>query len=210
MDMIKKLLRPKEKAEPEKGTWQQNFFRDMKDVLYILMGFLLVYSLFFRMVVVDGTSMNETLLDGDRLLLQSRTTYRTPRQGDIVVFRRDGFRNGECVVKRVIATAGQEVDIDFANRIVYVDGQPLDEPYVHYALSDNRPMMQEGMRFPLIVEEGCIFVMGDNRNNSQDSRDPAIGLVDCREILGRVLLLILPGSNFDQYPLDFGRIGFVR
>lgn len=210
MDFLKKLFPPKEKAEPEQVTWQQSLFLQLRDIIYILAAFLLVYTLFFRIVFVDGTSMNQTLLDGDRLLLISSTVYRHPKQGDVVVFNRDSFREGEGVVKRVIATEGQEVDIDFENRIVYVDGMPLNEPFVYYSFNDNRPMIQEGVNFPLIVEEGCVFVMGDNRNNSKDSRDPDIGLVDCREILGKAIFLMIPGNNKGQAEVDYSRIGLVR
>lgn len=210
MDFMKKIFPPKEKTEPEKLTWQQALFLNLKDILYILAGFLLVYTLFFRMVVVDGTSMNQTLLDGDRLLLVSSTVYPNPKQGDIVVFSRDSFRDGECVVKRVIATEGQKVDIDFKNRVVYVDDQPLEESYVYFSANDNGPMKHDlGMDFPLIVEKGCVFVMGDNRNNSLDSRYTEIGLVDCREILGKAIFLMLPGSNDGEGQPDYSRIGFI-
>ena len=192
------------------ATWQQRLFQNLKDIVYVFAGFMLVYCMFFRMVVVDGTSMNQTFLDGDRLLLVSNALYRNPEAGDIVVFSRDSFRNGEGVVKRVIATEGQTVDIDFAKRTVYVDGKALQESYVYFRPEDARPMMQEGMTFPLTVEEGCVFVMGDNRNNSKDSRDPEIGLVDRREILGKAVFLLMPGANNGETKLEYDRIGLIR
>ena len=192
------------------ATWQQRLFQNLKDIVYVFAGFMLVYCMFFRMVVVDGTSMNQTFLDGDRLLLVSNALYRNPEAGDIVVFSRDSFRNGEGVVKRVIATEGQTVDIDFAKRTVYVDGKALQESYVYFRPEDARPMMQEGMTFPLTVEEGCVFVMGDNRNNSKDSRDPEIGLVDRREILGKAVFLLMPGTNNGETKLEYDRIGLIR
>ena len=154
--------------------------------------------------------MNQTLLDGDRLLLVSRVLYRTPKQGDIIVASKDSFRDGERIIKRVIATEGQTVDIDFENRIVYVDGVALQESYAYFADSDNGPMIQEGMKFPLVVEEGCVFVMGDNRNDSTDSRDIRIGLIDQREILGRAILLLIPGTNRNTVAADYRRIGVLN
>ena len=149
--------------------------------------------------------MNMTLLDGDYLFLISNSLYREPAPGDVVVISKQTFDNGVPIVKRIIAVEGQIVDIDFENGIVYVDGLPLDETYVN--TPTNR---QEGMAFPMLVEKGCYFVLGDNRNNSRDSRHPDIGLVDRREILGKAILIILPGSDEGMRPRDFGRIGAIK
>ena len=120
MDLFSKF-RNREQAPPPQNR-KQGLFRDF-DVIYVFVAFMLVYVLLFRVVVVTGDSMNQTLLDGDMLLLASNTIYHNPRQGDIIVASKDSFRDGECIVKRVIATEGQLVDIDFERRIVYVDGQ---------------------------------------------------------------------------------------
>ena len=96
------------------------------------------------------------------------------------------------------------MDIDFENGIVYVDGLPLEEPYIN--TPTNR---EEGMEFPLIVEEDCYFVMGDNRNNSLDSRNPRVGQVDKREILGKAIFLLLPASDKGA-SRDFGRMGAIK
>ena len=133
--------------------------------------------------------MNQTLLHGDYLLLVNNIFYREPAYGDIVVVTKDSFDDGAPIVKRVIATEGQIVDIDFTAGIVYVDGVALDEPYTNTPTNTNG-----GMTFPLTVEEGCLFVMGDNRNKSKDSRYLEIGLVDEREILGKAIFLIYPGD----------------
>ena len=187
----------------KKLTWQQNLFKDAKDILVIIGVFMLVYVLFFRAVVVVGSSMNNTLVSGDRLLVLSNLVYRQPQQGDIIVASKDSFRNGECIIKRVIATEGQEVNIDFITGTVYVDGVVLEEDYILSAT-----LRAEGMEFPLIVDEGCVFVMGDNRMDSKDSRSPEIGLIDVREILGKAIFLILPGED-DYHKRDFGRIGVL-
>ena len=176
----------------------------LHDIVYILAVILLVFTFLVRMVVVSGSSMFSTLADGDYLLLLDHPLCGDLEYGDIVVASMDRFHDGEPIVKRVIATEGQTVDIDFEQGIVYVDGKPLDEPYTHTKTS-----LDEGMKFPLVVREGCVFLMGDNRNNSRDSRDPLIGQVDQREILGKALFLVLPGTGENEFttPRDYGRIG---
>ena len=189
---------------PKKPTGMQAFYKEMREILMILAVFMLIYVLFFRVVVVVGDSMNDTLVDGDRLLLISSTLYNNPKQGDIIVASKDSFRNGECIIKRVIATEGQVIDIDFASGAVYVDGEEIEELYLASPTLDN-----EGMVFPLTVAEGCVFVMGDNRGDSLDSRSPQIGLIDEREILGKVIFLLIPGSD-QEHAFEIGRIGVVN
>ena len=160
--------------------------------------------------------MNKTLLDGESLLLLTNAFYNDPQYGDIVVASTKNFDDGKPIIKRVIATEGQWVDIDFEKGIVRIsdDGmetwRELEEPYTNTPTN-----VQEGMQFPLYVEENCVFVMGDNRNGSHDSRSPDIGLLDERELLGKVLLLVFPGTNGTDVngqpneERDFGRIGAV-
>ena len=193
----------------EKEDWRKVVLTYLHDLAYLLAGLILVFLLLFRVVIVDGTSMNNTLLDGDYLLLLSNTFYTEPEYGDVIVASKQSFDNGAPIVKRVIATEGQWVDIDFAAGIVYVGDskdtlQPLDEPYTLTLTTRN-----EGVAFPLQVDEGCLFVMGDNREGSKDSRHPEIGLVDKREVLGKVIFLFVPGTNKGEYEQDFGRIGVV-
>lgn len=204
---VKEVTEPSSKASAKKPTPQQSFFRDVRDILVVVCCFMVVYMLFFRAVVVVGDSMYDTLASGDRLLVLNNLIYTKPKQGDIIVASKDSFRNGECIIKRVIATEGQVVDIDFSTGTVFVDGQALDEPYIHS--STTRP---EGMKFPLTVDDGCVFVMGDNRLKSMDSRDPLIGLIDEREILGKALFLLWPGKGTDSCPIefDFFRIGVIE
>ena len=191
-------------AGAEKPDWRKNMMLYLHDMVTYLTVIVLLLLLVFRVVVVSGTSMNGTLLDGDYLLLMSNVFYREPQRGDIVVIRKDSFDDGAPIVKRVIATEGQVVDIDFAAGIVYVDGTALDEPYTYTPTNTNG-----GMSFPLTVAEGCVFVLGDNRNGSRDSRYMEIGLVDEREILGKAFLLFIPGSNKGEFAPDFGRIGVI-
>ena len=192
-----------EKRE-RKYTFAQRIFKESKDYLLILVLFMLVYILCFRVVIVVGDSMFDTLVDGDYLVLISNVFYNEPKYGDIIVASKDSFRGGECIVKRVIATEGQEVDIDFENGIVYVDGVALEEDYLY-----SETKLYEGISFPLTVSEGCIFVLGDNRMDSKDSRSPEIGLIDKREVLGKAVFLLYPGDPDDNGPAkrDLGRIG---
>lgn len=194
----------KSKVPEEKGNWKKDLKMYLHDLTMYVSVVIVVFLLLFRLIVVSGDSMKTTLLDGDLLLLISNSFYREPSQGDIVVVSKQSFDHGAPIVKRIIAVEGQIVDIDFEQGIVYVDGEPLEESYVN--TPTNR---QEGMAFPLLVEEGCYFVLGDNRNDSKDSRHPDIGLVDRREILGKAILLVLPGTDDGMSPREFNRIGAI-
>ena len=187
------------------SDWKKSVILYLHDLLYMLMAIMLVFLLFFRIIVVSGDSMYSTLLDGDYLLLLGNLFYQEPDHGDIVVISKKSFDDGKPIVKRVIATEGQSVDIDFENAFVYVDGVALDEPYINSPTSFN-----EGTVFPLTVAEDCIFVLGDNRGVSRDSRDPVIGQIDKREVLGKAIFLMLPGTSHGNLPRDMGRIGVVQ
>lgn len=180
-----------EPQQPEETRdWKQNLVLDLKDLVYVLAGFMLIYMLLFRVVVVVGPSMYDTLVNDDRLLLVSSTFYREPKQGDIIVASKRSFEDGECIVKRVIATEGQTVYINFLTGEVSVDGVVIEEDYIYTSTT-----LFEGVNFPVYVEEGHVFVLGDNRSNSKDSRNPQIGLVDKREILGKAVFLLVPGED---------------
>ena len=197
-----------EKFSSEQQTetnWKKSVILYLQDLIYMLMGIFLVFLLFFRVIVVSGDSMYSTLLDGDYLLLLSNVFYQEPEFGDIVVISKEAFDHGTPIVKRVIATEGQTVDIDFENGIVYVDAVALNEPYINSLTT-----MNEGNHFPLTVEDNCVFVLGDNRGVSRDSRDPVIGQVDQREILGKAIFLMVPGTSHGDLPRDTGRIGVIK
>ncbi len=193
-----------QKTGKKKEDWRKTLLKDLRDLLVIIASFMLVYVLFFRAVVVVGDSMNDTLVNGDRLLLISRMLYRNPQQGDIIVASKDSFRDGEPIVKRVIATEGQVVDIDFNTGTVYVNGEALQEDYISTPTISN-----SSVKFPLTVPKGCVFVLGDNRMNSLDSRSSQVGLIDEREILGKVIFLLIPGSD-GSHGFELGRIGLVK
>ena len=195
-------MRSEEKKEPRKLSWQQNAVLYFHDLVYLLAVLMIIFLMFFRVVVVEGTSMNQTLLDGDYLLLLNSTFYGEPEQGDIVVISKDSYDHGVPIVKRVIATEGQIVDIDFETGTVYVEGVALVQPYLNTPTN-----VQGGVQFPLEVEDSCVFVMGDNRNRSKDSRYYEIGMIDTREILGKAIFLVLPCTNKGEFTRDFTRIG---
>jgi signal peptidase I len=196
-----------ENTQDEKIPVSQALTLYLHDIVCLLCCMMVALLLVFRVVVVSGTSMNMTLLDGDYLLLLSNSLYRDPDPGDIIVVSKNSFEDGAAFVKRIIATEGQTVDIDFSAGIVYVDGVALDEPYINTLTTVNG-----GTSFPLVVEEGCVFAMGDNRGISKDSRYPDIGLIDSREILGKAIFLVIPGTNtvMNPQPRDFTRIGVIE
>lgn len=194
------------KKEEQKYTWQQNVALYLHDMICMLVAVMAVLMLFLRIIVVDGPSMERTLLNGDYMLLVSNMFYKEPKHGDVVVVSKKAYDNGKPIVKRVIATEGQTVDIDFNEGVVYVDGVAQDEPYTKTLTT-----LKEGTVFPLVVEEGKVFVMGDNRNNSKDSRSTQIGQVDKREVLGKVAFILFPGTGMGgTEQRDFGRIGVVK
>lgn len=197
----KRTLRQMQKKDKAAA---KNVLVYLHDLAYLLAIVMLLFLLVFRVVVVSGPSMYSTLVDGDYLLLLTGALYHDPQPGDIIVACKDAFEDGMPIVKRVIAIEGQEVDIDFRSGIVYVDGIALEEPYTNTPTN-----LMEGMQFPVTVPQGCVFVMGDNRNESRDSRYPGIGMIDEREILGKAVFLFLPGTHDGEMERDFSRIGVI-
>ena len=182
--------------------------RDLYEWVQSLVGSVLVvvaiFTFVIRMMGVDGHSMLNTLQHGDRLLVVNSMLYHDYKYGDIVILRKNGVFDDDPIVKRVIAVEGQTVDIDFAEGIVYVDGEALEEDYIR-----EPTYTAEGTEFPLTVPEGSIFVMGDNRNGSSDSRDYRLGTVDTRYVNGKAAFLIFPGPDYETEKRDFKRIGVI-
>ena len=174
----------KPEAVKTETTTRGEIYDWMQSLVFALIICIIVFVFIFRIVDVSGDSMNPTLLNGDKLVVSD--VFYKPKQGDIVIFRKDEYK-AEALVKRVIATEGQTIEIDFDRGRVYVDGELLDEPYIAEATKNQ-------LDFPgaQTVPEGCVFVMGDNRNQSSDSRRAAIGMVDERLIVGKVLFKIFP------------------
>ena len=149
---------------------------------------VLVFSFFFRIIQVDGASMVPTLQNGDKLIVWG-AGYE-PQRGDVVIV--DSYTAyGKPLVKRVIAKGGDTISIDYASGIVTVNGEVLDEDYIA-----EPTYLGYDVEFPYTVPEGTVFVMGDNRNNSLDSRSSYVGCIDERDILGKVLVCFLTFSDF--------------
>ena len=186
-----KLRKRKDSAETDAA--QTKALRETYDWVQSLTSALIfcviVFVFLVRLVYVNGNSMYPTLNNND-LMLVSRVFY-TPRTGDIVVFKKDAYDANKALVKRVIATEGQVININFEIGAVYVDGEEIKEDYI-------RELTYNKLDFigPQTVPEGCVFVMGDNRNESTDSRNSLIGMVDSRLIIGKVLYVIYPLDAF--------------
>jgi len=181
----------------------RDFYEWVQALICSVLTVVVIFTFFIRLIGVDGHSMIPTLQNGDRLLVVNSLLYDDYRQGDIVVLRKDSFLE-EPIVKRVIAVGGQTVDIDFKTGGVSVDGKLLEEDYVN-----ELTYLEEGTEFPLTVPEGSVFVMGDNRNNSSDSRDSRLGTVDTRYVIGKAVFLIFPGESQSTGTREFSRIGLI-
>jgi len=166
-------------------------------VIAIVVG-ILCFIFVARVITVEGDSMYPTLHNTD-LIITSDLFYE-PKNGDVIVFQTDSY-GPSPLVKRVIATEGQTVDIDFDKGIVYVDGVALEEEY-----TNSPTTVHENFEGEVTVPKGCVFVLGDNRNASEDSRSDRIGFVDKRCIIGKVLVIAIPGAD-ESDPREWGRIG---
>lgn len=192
------LQAPEEEAEEEQPRRPG---AELYDWLQMFLGCVVAAVVLFncvaRLTRVDGGSMDTTLQHGEIMLIWS--LGYTPKQGDIVVLNKTSvllpdWTEPRAIVKRVIATGGQTVDVDYSTGTVYVDGQALDEPYLHEEMRrPGAPSMQETH---WEVPEGSIFVMGDNRNHSTDSRDDLLGTIDTDYILGKAVLALWPPERF--------------
>lgn len=157
----------------------------LTSITFALVVVLFLLTFVFRQVTVNGTSMNNTLADGDRLIVEN--FMYSPQYGDIVVVSH-GEHYEDAIIKRVIATGGQVVDIDFSTGEVSVDGVIIDEPYI----KGFTKKLGNSTEFPLTVPKNCVFVMGDNRENSLDSRSKEIGIIPENNIVGKAVFRMYP------------------
>ena len=182
MNKVKDQVSPEVQARREAYDWIQS-------LISALLICVLVFVFVIRIMDVNGSSMVPTLKNGDKVLV-SGLLYE-PDRGDIVVFKKDSYNDNKALVKRVIAVAGDTVNIDFDNGIVYVNGEAIEEAYLDGSTNNKLDFIG-----PQTVPENCLFVMGDNRNASTDSRDKRIGMVDKRLVIGKVLLVVYPFDSF--------------
>ncbi len=189
-------------TKQEEDMSVKSFVFDWLEVLvHAVIVVVICFTFIFRIATIDGPSMMDTLQHGERVIITN--LFYEPKAGDIVVISRNKENSvftmtneNTPIIKRIIALEGQTVDIDFKKGIVYVDNVPLKESYVRTATN-----LKADINFPVIVPEGCIFVMGDNRNDSMDSRDSRIGeygMIDKRYILGNAIFRIFPVNRMGK------------
>ena len=183
----------RQSKQPESGeSWQQELFGELKVLVVVLTATILIFHFLTQLIVVVGSSMYPTLYDGD-LVLAWRLNYQ-PETGDVVIVHKETDVIHENIVKRVIATGGQTVELDYDQNAVYVDGVRLEEGYINLEEAD--PMEVRGDVVSIDVPEGSIFVMGDNRNHSTDSRFTVeLGIVDEGYIIGNGLFVFFPFNH---------------
>ena len=181
--------------EKSKESLKAFVFDWLEVLVHAIIAVVICFSFLFRIATIDGDSMKDTLHNGERVIISN--LFYTPEVGDIVVISRNAENSiytatsqNTPIIKRIIATEGQTVDIDFEAGIVYVDGIALDEPYTRTPTN-----VKHDVEFPVTVDEGCVFVLGDNRNDSMDSRWSTIGnygMVDTRYVLGHAVYRVFP------------------
>lgn len=191
-------------AEKQAEEKKQELYEWLRTLICVVLATVLLFTFVIRVVRVDGESMRETLQDQDVLLVLSDHLCGTYQAGNIVVLSKETFENGAPIVKRVVAVEGQTVDIDFHAGIVYVDGEALDEDYIR-----EPTWTPEGLEFPVTIPEDHVFVLGDNRNESSDSRHADLGPIDERMIIGKAVFLALPGKTADLNAREWSRVGLI-
>lgn len=169
----------------------------MEDLVMAIVLVAVVFTFFVRAITVDGSSMNPNYYDGDRLLVSGQVF--NVKQGDVVIVNNVNTVTGP-IIKRVIATEGQTVDFDNDNGHILIDGASVDDS--QYGLENGITKISwsnyQALDFPAVVPEGCVFVLGDNRELSKDSRYADVGMIDIRNILGKALLKIYPLNDFGK------------
>lgn len=180
-----------ETREPEPTpsfNWKKEALDWVVSIAVAIVIALVIKTYVFTLVRVDGPSMNPTLTNGD-VLYANRFMYK-PAVGDIIIFRPPNSPKTPYI-KRVIAVGGQTVEVNGQEHTVTVDGKVLDEEYIAAPLESSGTM-----EYPCTVPEGYIFVMGDNRNNSRDSRDATVGLIPLGNVIGKAEFRLLPFADF--------------
>lgn len=180
-----------EQKEEKPSLLLSSFYEVVDSVKGAAVVVFIIFALVFRAVGVEGDSMNPTLSNGDWVAVSS--VFSDYQRGDIVIVTQPWEKNVP-IIKRVIAVEGDTVFIDFDKNEVYVNDELLDEPYIAQPTR-----LHYDVQFPLTVGEGELFVMGDNRNDSLDSRSSKIGMIDERYVLGKALFRFLPAGEWKIY-----------
>lgn len=188
------------KKENKKESFLSSLYDWIEVVSISVIIVIMIFTFVARLSTVDGDSMYPTLIDGERLIVSD--LFYSPENGDIVVLQEKNAFFTSPLVKRIIAQEGQTIDFDYENWGVYVDGEKLTEPYINRELE--KAMKNYGSPDSITVPEGHIFVMGDNRNHSTDSRDSLVGFVEYDEIIGKVVFRLFP-----FFPHRCGKINLV-
>ncbi len=182
----------------EKTSKKKKLLEDVMETIESVIFWVFILRLIFIFIIgiaqVDGRSMVPTLQNEEKLIY-FHFSYE-PKNDDIIIV--DSHALEKVIVKRIIATEGQTIDIDFETGVVTVDGEVLEEPYINNLTTNNTGAFEDD-EYPLTVPEDCVFVMGDNRQNSMDSRHWQIGFIPEDEIIGKVLLRYQPISEFTVF-----------
>lgn len=174
--------------EEKKSTgFAVEIYEWLEAVAFALAIVVILFTFIFRIVSVSGPSMQPTLHSGDRIVLTN--LFYTPENGDVVVVTQPNSHDNEPLIKRVIAVEGQTIDVNAETNIITVDGVALNEAYI---LEQDLNTSGNAYQYPITIPEGKVFVMGDNRNDSFDSRDAGLGMVDEKYIMGKAIFRIYP------------------
>ncbi len=170
----------------KKSDGTANIYEWVHSLVFAVAIVVILLTFFLRLVDVSGTSMKQTLQNKDKVIVTN--FFYTPKQGDIVVISH-GAEYSEPIIKRVIATEGQKLSIDFDKEEITVDGKVLKEDYIQGHTH------QEDGEIPSVIPKGKVFVLGDNRGVSMDSRSKAIGLIDVKDIIGKAQFVVFPFNS---------------
>ena len=185
-------------AEAPKPSKAQIILEYVEMLVLAILAVLVVFTFAFRLCQVQGGSMQNTLQNGEMVI--TTNIFYTPKQGDIIVFHQTSETLNEPIIKRVIATEGQSVRIDFSESnemIIWVDGEIYEDSHAFLDpllkhIYPKHNFNSDTLIFEAVVPEGHVFVLGDNRDNSNDSRSAEIGFVDTHRILGKAILRTKP------------------
>lgn len=189
---------PKDLKEKPPVNVKDEILEWVESFVFAIFVVILVFTFFFRIVLVDGDSMNNTLMDKDRLIV-THINY-TAQKGDIVVLNSHGLN--KTIIKRVVGTAGDKVVVDYNDNKVTVNGEEISNEHNKEPMFDtgnfNHEYETSQNVYEYTVPDDCIFVMGDNRNNSADGRDPRVGFIKNEDVLGKAVFRLYPFESIGK------------